>query len=358
MGNAQAFNPDWASPPGETIEDILRERHVSIDDFSHTIDHTLEQTRDLLLGRLPITIALARKLQKVLGGSVEFWMSRDFQYRQQITVSAPADNSWLGELPYADMLNFGWLGLVSKPSDALSACLKFFDVPNVAAWHQAYGTLARRFTFRVSPSFEAQPGAVAAWLRKGEIEAAKMACSPWNADAFESSLASIRSLTREKDPDRFVPMLRRSCQETGVAVAIVRCPRGCHASGATRFIAHDKALLLLSFRYLSDDQFWFSFFHEAAHLLLHSHRELFVEGIGAQNSQAELEASDFAYRVLIPLQHRLELLNLRQSKFEIVRFARRIGVSPGIVVGQLQHYGKIQPNHFNGLKRRYEWKPD
>src|SRR5713226_6410294 len=238
----------------------------------------------------------------------------------------------------------------------MAACLRFFNVPNVQAWRRKYANLPEMVAFRTSRSFDSRPAAVAAWLRRGEIESEAIDCHQWDPGRFEVLLSGIRSLTRQKNPNRFVPELRDLCAEVGVAVAVVRAPNGCRASGATRFVADNKALLLLSFRYLSDDQFWFSFFHEAGHILLHSHQEVFIEGIETPNSAAENEANEFASRTLILPQHRPELLRLRQSKFELVRFARRIGVSPGIVVGQLQYHGKIKRNHFNGLKRCYEWE--
>ncbi|MFX9089566.1 ImmA/IrrE family metallo-endopeptidase, partial [Acinetobacter baumannii] len=34
----------------------------------------------------------------------------------------------------------------------------------------------------------------------------------------------------------------------------------------------EKAMVLLSFRHLSDDHFWFTLFHEFAHLLLHNNQ--------------------------------------------------------------------------------------
>jgi HTH-type transcriptional regulator/antitoxin HigA len=355
MSSAKAFCPDWASAPGETIADVLRERNISIEEFAGRIGKTRAEVTDLLCGRLAITIGLARQLEQVLGASIEFWMARDFQYRQQIAEPGEATNAWVRELPLADMVKFGWLKNAPKRSEELAVCLKFFDVPNVAVWHRVYAPLEQKFLFKKSPSFESRPAAVDAWLRQGEIEAGEMRCAPWDAHGFEAALVSLRSLTREKDPKRFVPALQKTCAEVGVAVAIVRSPSGCPASGATRFIAEEKALLLLSFRYLSDDQFWFSFFHEAGHLLLHSHQSVFIEGLEAANLAAESEANEFAAGILIPPQHRPELLRLRQNKFDLVRFARRMGVSPGIVVGQLQHYGKIKPNHFNGLKRRYQW---
>jgi len=355
LANTDTFSPDWASAPGETIADILRERNFGIDEFAQRIGQTKEKVSDLLGGRSAITIGIARELERVLGGSVEFWMARDFQYHQQIATPEDITNAWVRELPFADMVKFGWLKPTSR-SDELAACLRFFGVPNVATWHRLYGPLERKFLFRTSPSFDSRPAAVAAWLRQGEIEAEKIRCAPWNAKGFERALSSARGLSRERDPKRFIPPVSQRCAQVGVAIAVVRSPTGCRASGATRFVADEKALLLLSFRYLSDDQFWFSFFHEAGHLLLHSHQETFIEGLEIPNSGAENEANQFASHTLIPPQHQPELLRLRHSKFELVRFARRIGISPGIVVGQLQYHGKIKLNHFNGLKRRYQWE--
>lgn len=360
MGRTETFRPDWVSPPGETIGDILRERNVSIKDFARQIGHTTQQTSDLLTGRLAITIALARRLERVLGGSVQFWMSRDFEYREPKakTGISPDEKSWLRELPVADMVRFGWLSPASGPSGLLSECLAFFGVPNVGAWRRGYATLEQAFSFRTSPSFESRSAALAAWLRRGEIESESTQCAPWNAEGFASALKTIRSLTREGDPRQFLPKLQQLCAKNGVAVAIIRAPNGCRASGATRFTTKDKAMLLLSFRHLSDDQFWFSFFHEAGHLMLHGHRQMFIEGEGISDSQAEIEANEFASCTLIPASRKDDLLRLRRSAFEIARFARAIGVSPGVVVGQLQHYGKVPPNHFNRLKRRYSWGRD
>jgi Zn-dependent peptidase ImmA (M78 family) len=113
--------------------------------------------------------------------------------------------------------------------------------------------------------------------------------------------------------------------------------------------------LLLSFRYLSDDHFWFTFFHEAAHLLLHGPNALFLEAPDVLNSEQEQEANDFAARTLIPQTFGSELSRLRLTHEDLIRFARRVGVSPGIVAGQLQHQGRLRRDQMNRLKRRFEW---
>ncbi len=361
MPSSQEFSPDWVSAPGDTIADILRERHVTESEFAKEIGQTIEYVRDLLRGHATITIGVARSLEKVLGASVEFWMSRDFQYRDDIARLNPIDEEWLAELPVGDMIRFGWLAPVPHPSEEIASCLRFFNVPDTQAWRQTYASIAEQFAFRTSRSFDSRPGAVAAWLRRGEIESETIACEPWNPAGFEELLSGIRQLTRQKSPIRFVPRLQSICASAGVAVTIVRAPSGCRASGATRFLSQQKALLLLSFRYLSEDQFWFAFFHEAGHLLLHGEKlqgegKFFLEGIEGPSSQEEEEANGFAGRILVPPEFEAKLLRLPIDGRKIIRFARELGVSPGIVVGQLQHRERIKPHQLNSLKRHFTWE--
>ena len=116
--------------------------------------------------------------------------------------------------------------------------------------------------------------------------------------------------------------------------------------------------MLLSFRYLSDDHFWFTFFHEAGHLLLHGKNALFLEGDNIASTKEEQEANEFAAGILIPTEFQAALLSLPVDGRDVIKFARLVGVSPGIVVGQLQHLGRIKPNQLNSLKRRYSWVTD
>ncbi len=355
MSELSQFCPNWISPPGDTIRDILSEKNISITSFARGIGASLADTKALLDGQLAVTLRLARALESELGASVEFWMSRDFHYRQTMTRLDDSEaRDWIRELPIQEMVRFGWMP-PARPSERVAACLRFFGVPDFQSWRQRYGNLLQSVAFRTSASFESQAASVAAWLRQGEVEAQSIKCKPWNPRAFSDTLQTIRKLTRKKDPKHFIPELQNACSDDGVAVVVLRAPSGCRASGATHFLSNRKAVLQLSFRYLADDQFWFSFFHEAGHLLLHGGDGLFLEGADTPQSTLELEANQFAERCLIPLEYLEQLLKLRSNSKDVIAFAQKIGVAPGIIVGQLQHYRTIPRSHLNSLKRRYTW---
>jgi HTH-type transcriptional regulator / antitoxin HigA len=176
-------------------------------------------------------------------------------------------------------------------------------------------------------------------------------------------LPRLRALTLLRDPAKFVPELQRFCAECGVAVVFVReipGKQGTRLCGAARWLTPEKALIQLSVRYKDDGNLWFSFFHEAAHILLHSKKAFFVDDrIGEGADEQEVEADNFARNLLIPPNALQKFItgNLFTDA-ALRRFAEEIGIAPGIVVGRLQHDGKIAYNIGNNLKARYEWAQD
>ncbi|MHA6886701.1 ImmA/IrrE family metallo-endopeptidase [Ralstonia pseudosolanacearum] len=358
-----SFSPIWAVPPGRTVVDLLSARGVSRDELADSIALVREDLDDLIDGTAQLSESVASRLGDVFGTSADFWIRREEQYREQLAslhvkadVADASYSEWLKALPLAEMARFGWFGPGVPPTDKLTACLDFFDVPNLDAWSRDYDDVKRAVAFRASAAHPVNVPATTAWLRQGERESERIECSPWDPAKFSSALAKARALTRTKDPQVFVPALQALCAMSGVAVVIVRAPSGCRASGATFFSAPDKAVLLLSFRYLTDDQFWFSFFHEAGHLLLHTDRDsLILEAPERTTSKMEAEANEFAAKTLLPLEFNRRLPEVAGDARAILLLAREAGIAPGIIVGQLQHRGLVKHQHLNKLKIRYSW---
>lgn len=354
-----AFEPMWANPPGSTVLDLLQERSLAVGYLAKEARRDVHEVSRFLYGLAPLDAEWAAHLSRVLGSTPSFWLRREEQYRADLKRLCPqtdASHEWLNALPIGDMVRFGWIdGGRTSHETFLNACA-FLGVSTSTAFERKYERLIGAAAYRRSNAFKTNSAAVAAWLRQGEIEAATIDCQPWRESKLIAALPEIRALTRISDPNTFMPALQRLMAASGVAVVIARAPDGCRASGATRFLAPSKALIQLTFRYLVDDQFWFTVFHEIGHLILHAHGELFLEGLEERHSRAEIEANEYALQKLFEDVGVPALDTVKLTKFDIARLARRAGVAPGLVVGQLQDRKRIPYKHFNFMKVRYAWQ--
>lgn len=353
-----AFEPQWATPPGATVLDLLQERGLAVGHLARETHREIHEVSLLLHGLVSLTEDWAKQLARVLGSTPEFWMRREQLYRSDLERLTAADDSvdgWLSHLPMREMVSYGWIKAgSSRRETSVNACA-FLGAVNGEAFERKYERLLSTSAYRQTNAFPTHYPAVAAWLRQGEIEASAIDCLPWNSDALRASLANVRALTRVDEPAKFMPELQQLLARCGVAVVAARAPEGCRASGATRFLTPSKAVIQLSFRYLADDQLWFTVFHELGHLLLHAHEKVFLEGLEERNSVAEAEADEFARDALFEEVGVEALQGVNLTKFDIARLAKRAGIAPGIVVGQLQAMERIPYKHFNYMKVRYAW---
>lgn len=354
------YTPDYVSPPGETLQELLAERQMSQAELARRTGRPDKTINEIIQGKAALTPQTALQLEHVLGIPAGFWNNREQTYRAFLAAQAERAElqeqaDWLHCFPVKEMAQRGWIKFHEDIVEQIRELLKFFGVASPAQWQASLAT--SDVAYRRSPAFRSQPHALSAWLRQGELLAQRINCEPYQADKFYQALTEARSLTK-LEPDTFIPELQMRCAAAGVAVIFVEEVSGARVSGATRWLNSQKALLQLSFRYQHDDQVWFSFFHEAGHVLLHGKRQVFIEEEGAEDEQEE-EANQFAANLLIPkgaLQSFLDrqIPGRYPSKQSLIEFAEEQGIAPGIVVGRLQHdYPTVIPKtHHNRLKRR------
>jgi Zn-dependent peptidase ImmA (M78 family) len=164
-----------------------------------------------------------------------------------------------------------------------------------------------------------------------------------------------------KPPEILEPEMRKICADAGVAVVFTPEIPGTHVYGATRWLKATQPLIQLSLRGKSDDHLWFSFFHEAGHILLHGKDEVFIEatdqdGTGRNGIKKEQEADQFSRDFLIPPKEYQTFLEDRQFDLtSIQEFAAKLDIAPGIIVGRLQHDKVIEFNRANSLKKRFRF---
>lgn len=364
MTNSGApFRPDWVSPPGETILDLIEEREWSQAELAQRLGFSTKHLNQLIKGKAALSEDAALRLERVLGSTANFWLNREAKYREHLARIEAHERhkswiSWLDKLPVDELKKAGIIPnerITAKSKAGLvELLLRFFCVASPEQWEQRYNT-GMELAFRRTRATQSDIGAISSWLRLGEIEAEKIDGPNYNRAKFEKALKSIRNLTT-KPPEHFEPELRHLCLDAGVAFVLVPSVPKAHVSGVARWLNAHRPLIQLSLYGKTNDRFWFTFFHEAAHILLHSEdsgekKAIYLDDLNADNqgSKEEQEANQWAREFLIPTIYNKQLPELRSNEL-VIKFAQTIGIHPGIVVGRLQHDGIIQPSWLNGLK--------
>ncbi len=350
------YVPDYLVTPGEVIEEYLEAFGMSQAELAARTGLAKKTINEIVRGKAPITSDTALKLERSIGRPAHFWSNLEIQFQQDRTRLAEkerlkADLGWLEKVPVNAMAKYGWLKKQKDKLMQLEEVLRFFAVASPSQWERVWQEY--QVAYRQAQRFETCAEAVSAWLRQGDIQAQQIKCGPYDRKKFLDGLKTVRALTRE-NPQIFVPRLTDICAAAGVAVIFVPELPKTGVSGATRWLG-EKAVIQLSLRYKSNDQLWFTFFHEAGHILKHGRKEIFIESNnfgGEKEEQANAFARD---RLIPPDELRRFLQRWNKSNEELEAFADRIGIAPGIVVGRLQHDGLLPHSQGNGLKIYYRW---
>jgi len=360
------FEPNWASPPGDTIARLMAANNISSHDLASRLGFEEDEFAGVMDGRTQISTYLAETLSQELGSSPQFWIKRYDQFvadKQRLEEANPIHDldTWGAQFHVKPLRDIGWLPKRNRGKQLSTDILDFFGCRSIEQWNTQYSTGIGQVAFRTSFAFETNELATLAWLRTGEVARNNISLPKYSNKQFEGLLSELKALCAYKHPKVFFPKLQEACAGVGVGVVSSRAPSGCRASGASWMSKQGNPTILLSFRHLSEDHFWFTFFHEAAHVILHGTDHIDFEGVDPSpfgTSSREDEADQFAQNVLIPDDLEDELMNAVPTRAHARRIARLSGVTPGIVVGQLQKFGAIQPHQFNDLKRRYRWADD
>lgn len=340
------YEPAEVLTPGETLRETLDALEMSQSKLAARTGLTLKHINQIVQGNATITPATAIALERATGVPASIWNNLEADYqdhraRSDELNSLASQSQWLDQMPIKELRARGFVTAPKRDTGRLAQeVLAFFGVGSIAAWETSWAEPAAKFL--QSSAYQIDAGAVAAWLRLGEIEADKLGTcvnfEPFDRAVLKGSLPKIRAMTTQT-PDEFYPDLVATCAAAGVCLVVVPDVAGTRASGASRFISPSRAVVQLTNRGKRNDKFWFALFHELGHLLLHSKKDTFMSFEGAEpggaSTQIENEANDFAGRLLIPPDAEPALLAIK-SPADAVALANRLGIAPGIVAGRFQ----------------------
>lgn len=345
MSIKSQYNPQSVPHPGVELRETLVELGMGPKEFALRTEKPEKTIIAVLNGKSALTPDMAILFEHVLRIPAHYWMERQRQYDEAMARSKGREalklgSAWCKQFPYAAMQRLGWVPATKDAVKRTEALLHFFGFGSPSAWESYYLEEGLRTSFRLSLVSSKNPHAISAWLRQGEQQAKSMDVGIYDRRAFLDVLHSVKPLVAEHPPN-FFEQLQQSCLQAGVRVVYTPCLPKAPINGCARWVA-DGPLIQLSARYKRNDIFWFSFFHEAGHIVLHGKRDIFVEGVSPelQDLKKESEADTFAAKHLLSAEQQALLLEqMPLNDTELARWADRFGTHPAILVGRLQHLG-------------------
>lgn len=353
------FHPDVVPPPGDTIKESLEALGMKQAEFAKRMGVSEKYVIDLLCGDAPLSADTALKLERVFNVPARFWTNlelghREYLTRQNETEQLTASVGWARRFPINELDALGWVERAADDLTIAHRLLTYFGCASEARWHDFWDSADA--VFRHSTVRESDWHAVTAWLRRGQMEAQELTLPEHDTEAWDKALTIIRA-NISPDPRVFQKLMTVECAKAGVGLIFLPALPKMAVSGAC--VWHNQTpCIYLSLRYKTDDHLWFSFFHEAKHVWQNIRKRLFVdEPRQAVNDSKEIEANEYAAKTLLPSSaYRDFVTTACFDGWSVRAFAKEQKVTPGVVVGRLQHDRHVPwASRLNQLKQHYIW---
>ena len=350
--------------PGDTLSEHLEYTSMTQAELADRMGRPKKTINEIIQGKAQITPETAIQLERVVGIPADFWMELERRYRLKLAEIDEAETllqakEWAKRFPCKAMKDKGWITFDGTSANAGKALLSFFNVASPDVYENFYHGQVYATAYRMSEKNSKDPYSVAAWLRQGERQAELLQVHEFDRKAFEATLQEIKKLVFSGTDD-FFPELQELCCKAGVKVVYTPCLPKAPLHGSTRWVKGNP-LIQLSNRLNRNDIFWFTFFHEAAHILKHNKKDVFVEGMeySCDGKEKEAEANTFAEECLMSRKEEKEVMvSGGFEKEDIQRFANKIGTHPAIVAGRLANRCVMKQHEGNdyGFYKKVELK--
>ncbi|MGE3474511.1 MAG: HigA family addiction module antitoxin [Rhodospirillaceae bacterium] len=361
QGMRRSWAPDWATHPGTHLAEYIETKGWSQAEFARIADLTPKLISTIVSGKNPVTPDTAIKLERVSGLGAQVWLNLQTNWdlyqaraQEQARASSPSIKTWLNNFPLRELTARGVIPTSRDDKEIFESLLAFLGVGSPDAFDAKFASLAVHH--RQAKSSTTSNYSIFAWLKIGEMRARQRQLPPFDLSKFQAAVKTIRTLTVER-AEVFEPKMTSLCAASGVALILEPALPNASLFGSTHWIGDDRAIIQMSLRMKSNDHFWWTFFHEAAHVILHRGCT-FVDESGQDGDDREQEANSWTEETLVGRERFTEFKSSRRSysATDVQTFAKAVGIHPGIVVGMLQHARLVPFNQLNGLKAKFIWK--
>lgn len=300
MARINQYHPQTISHPGETLKEKLEEMNMGAKEFAIRTGKPEKTITAILNGTSSITSDMAVKFESVLKIPARFWLRRQAGYDERKAryklreIYLKEGKEWTKAMPYAAMLELGWLSSTSKSEDKSEHLLDFFGFGAHSAWTDYYSHRELKAQFNISLKHTKTDYAISAWLRQGQIQASQIEAPLFDKKKLKENLKGMKMLMLKQE-ESFFSRLQCLCLETGIKLVNTPSLPQTSITAATRWL--DKTpLIQLALKPKQNKNFWFTFFHAMGHILLHGKKFIALENVDYEdkNDAKEKEADDFA----------------------------------------------------------------
>lgn len=354
--NTIGLSRDYIIHPGETLEEILQDRNMSQKELAIRTGVTEKHVSTVLHGQKNISPAFARKLEFALGIESAFWMNLQSNYDREMLEFEEFNNisneeiDVLGKLK--DVLKcwnrFGWIDIQTNKALQVLDMRMLLGMSNLID----ISKMSYNVAFRVTKSNNIEPYVLFAWQRMCELLTNEVKINnELDLEKLRKKIPEIKEvmfLRAEKMQEKLTEIFA----ECGIAFKIVPNFKGAPVQGFIKETENGRLILCMTLRYKYADVFWFTLFHEIAHILNGDTKNLFIDFDSISNkveNKADIMAADF----LINRADYLEFVEMGKYRTQtgIAQFAKEQGVRDYIVKGRLMK-DKVIPW---GERLKYEW---
>lgn len=346
------FIPSIVFHPAETLREKLGEMGMSIKEFALRTGKPEKTIIAVLNEESSLTPEMAVLFENVTKIPASFWINKQARYNEYIARKKQDETlsislEWAKEFPYAEMAKNNWVPPTRKIEEKAQHLLSFFSVASHTGWENLYMQSELKVAAYTSLKHTHEAHSISAWLRQGELQASKVKATQFDVKLLKENIPAIRRLMIEQPHDFFI-QLQKLCLDAGVILLFTPKLPKVPLSGSTRWI-NDTPLIQLTARYGQNDRFWFTFFHELGHIILHGKKYISLENVDftAADPQKEQQAHDFAVKHTFSKEQELKLLEEHPTSIsasDIVNYAREFNTHPAMIIGRLQYLQLIPYN--------------
>ena len=187
------YPPDLVYPPGDTLAEVLEDAGMTQAELATRTGLSTKHVNQIVNGQAAITPDTALLLERATGVRSRIWSNLEVAYREQLSQSKKR-SAWL-EMSHGSTI-FRWQNYPTwldpetgqrTPLRCEDLC-QFFGVANRSSWEAVW---QKPTAYRTSKAFTSDPGAVAAWLRIGEIRAGRVKCAAFDRQGLQATLETL-----------------------------------------------------------------------------------------------------------------------------------------------------------------------